>query len=182
MRRVILLVARLYPPWWRARYGAEFEELLREEEPTLAAIVDVVGHAMTVRVRGWAGMQHGGSEMIDAPQRLALVGLALMTPTVVLVTVAVLKYMVGFAGPFDAIEPAMTPIVTHPVGETFFVLAPYVSLLMAAIPVTRLELGWRAGRLGASVRVAAPVLNVGVAALSVLIAGFMLLYWVAENL
>jgi hypothetical protein len=111
-----------------------------------------------------------------------VLGLVVMLPTTVLVTVAVLKYVVGVAGPFDAIEPAMTPIVTHPMGETAFVLAPYLALLLAVIPVTRLGLGWRDGRLSATVQVAAPALNLGVALTSLLLVGFMLLYWVAENL
>lgn len=116
------------------------------------------------------------------PERLALLGLAVMLPTTVLVTVAVLKYVMGVPGPFDAIEPAMTPIVTHPIGETFFVLTPYVALVLAAVPVTRLGLSWRSGRLSANVHVAAPALNLAVVLTSLLLVAFMMLYWVAENL
>lgn len=116
------------------------------------------------------------------PERLALLGLAVMLPTTILVTVVLLKYVVGVAGPFDAIEPAMTPIVTHPIGETFFVLAPYLALLLASVPVTRLGLAWRAGRLSATVQIAAPALNLAVVLTSLLLVGFMMLYWVAENL
>ena len=115
-------------------------------------------------------------------QRLALLGLIVMLPTSILVVAAILKYIIGVDGPFDALEPALTPIVTHPLGETAFVLAPYVALFLALIPVTRLGLGWRTGRLSATMEVNAPALNVVVALASVLLAVFMVLYWVAENL
>jgi hypothetical protein len=113
---------------------------------------------------------------------LGVVGLAIMLPTSVLVAAAALKYILGVDVLFDAIEPAMTPIVTHPLGETFFVLAPYVAFLFAVVPVTRVALGWQAGRLSATVDVRTPALNLAVALLSVALAGFMALYWVAENL
>ena len=116
------------------------------------------------------------------PRRLALLGLIVMLPTSILVVAAILKYIAGLDGPFDALEPALTPIVTHPLGETVFVLAPYVALFLAAVPVTRLGIGWRTGRLSATLEVSAPALNVVVAIASVLLAGFMALYWVAENL
>ncbi len=102
--------------------------------------------------------------------------------TTVLVAVAVLKYVVGLAAPFDAIEPVLTPIVTHPLGETFFVLAPYAALMLVAMPVTRVDLGWRAGRMTATVNVSTPALDVAVAIMSIGLAVFMALYWVAENL
>jgi type IV secretory pathway VirB2 component (pilin) len=105
-----------------------------------------------------------------------------MLPTSALVVAAILKYIIGFDGPFDAKEPALTPIVTHPLGETLIVLAPYVALLLAVVPVTRLGLGWRTGRLSATMEVNAPALNIVVAVASVLLAAFMVLYWVAENL
>lgn len=113
---------------------------------------------------------------------LGMLGLAVVLPTSVLVAAAVLKYIVGVGAIFDALEPAMTPIVTHPLGETFFVLAPYVAFVFAVLPVTRVALGWRAGRLSATIDVRTPALNLAVAVVSVALAGFMALYWVAENL
>ncbi len=113
---------------------------------------------------------------------LGVIGFLVVLPTTVLVAVAVLKYVIGLAAPFDAIEPALTPIVTHPLGETFFVLAPYAALMLVAMPVTRVDLGWRAGRMTATVNVSTPALNVAVAIMSIGLAVFMALYWVAENL
>jgi hypothetical protein len=187
VRRLVLLAVWLYPARWRARYRDEFTELLRQGDTSVDILLDVLVNASRARVRSLrASTLRGGHHMFEGahrhPERFALLGLAVMLPTTLLVTVAVLKYMVGVAGPFDAIEPVMTPLVTHPMGETAFVLAPYVALLLAAIPVTRLGLGWRAGRLSATVQVVAPALNLGVALSSLSLVGFMLLYWVAENL
>ena len=187
MKRLILLAIRIYPAWWRTRYGDEFVGLLRQERASLNILLDVITNALKVRLRGLrpsplSGGQRMFNEVDRHPQLLAVLALAVMLPTSLLVTLAVLKYVVGVAGPFDAIEPAMTPIVTHPLGEAFLVLAPYAALLLAAVPVTRLGLAWRTGRLSATIQVAAPALNVVVVLTSVLLAGFMLLYWVAENL
>ena len=116
------------------------------------------------------------------PVRLALVALAITMPTALFVGVAVLKYVVGVPGPFDAIEPTATPFITHPIGETILVLAPYVAFSLAILPFTRLRLGWREGRLAASAEAAVPVTSLAVGAISAGLIVFMGLYWVAENL
>ena len=116
------------------------------------------------------------------PVRLALVALAITMPTALFVGVAVLKYVLGVPGPFDAIEPTATPFITHPIGETILVLAPYVAFSLAILPFTRLRLGWREGRLAASAEAAVPVTSLAVGAISAGLIVFMGLYWVAENL
>lgn len=185
MRRLTRLAVHLYPAAWRARYGDEFLAMLEQEDAGLSILMDVIAHGVMVRFRPRRERDsYGGNTMVSSsqPQRLALLGLIVMLPTSILVVAAILKYIIGVDGPFDALEPALTPIVTHPLGETVFVLAPYVALFLAMVPVTRLGLGWRTGRLSATMEVNAPALNVGVAVASVLLAVFMVLYWVAENL
>jgi hypothetical protein len=44
-------LVRLYPRDWRARYGAEFGELLDAERMTIALVVDVLFGAVDARVR-----------------------------------------------------------------------------------------------------------------------------------
>ncbi len=105
-----------------------------------------------------------------------------LTPSLVLVTLSVLKYVLGVSAPFDAVEPYVTPWVTHPVGETLVVLAPYVGFVLALLPVLRTQLSWRESRLTATLAISAPMANIAVAALSACVATFMALYWVAENL
>jgi hypothetical protein len=187
VKRLIRLVSLLYPPAWRARYGAEFDSLLREHDASLDTLLDVLANASQARLRSWApGRTQGGHNVPDMFDRragmLGVLGLAIMLPTGLLVAAAVLKYIVGVDVLFDAIEPAMTPIVTHPLGETVFVLAPYVAFVFAVVPVTRVALDWQAGRLSATVNVRTPALNLAVAVVSVALAAFMALYWVAENL
>lgn len=184
MRRLILLAARLHPSWWRVRYGDEFEELLRHERGSAAVLFDVLVNAMRVRLR--TPIPREGGSIVNGstrhPERLAVLGLAILLPSATLVTIAVLKYVFGVAGPFDAIEPSLTPIVTHPVGETVFILAPYGALLLAALPVTRLAVSARTSGMKATIEIAAPLVNVLVALASVLVAAVMLVYWLAENL
>ena len=184
MKRLIMLAARLHPWWWRTRYGHEFEELLGRSPASAAVLVDVLINAMRVRLRAVLPSK-GGSLMTGHarhPERLAMLGLAILLPSATLVTMAVLKYIFGVAGPFDAIEPSLTPIVTHPVGETFFILAPYLALLLAALPVTRLAVSARTGGMRATIEIAAPLVNVTVAMASVVVAAVMVVYWLAENL
>lgn len=186
MKRLIRLLSLLYPPAWRARYGAEFDALLREHDGSLDTLLDVLANAWRARVRSWAPRSTLVQDVPAGTYRgagmLGALGLVIMLPTTVLVVAAVLKYIVGVGVLFDALEPVMTPIVTHPLGETFFVLAPYVAFVFAVVPVARVALGWQAGRLSATVEVRTPALNLAVALMSVSLAGFMAFYWVAENL
>jgi MFS family permease len=50
-RRARLLV-RLYPAWWRARYGEEFHGLLADHGLSLRCVGDVASAAVVARVRG----------------------------------------------------------------------------------------------------------------------------------
>jgi hypothetical protein len=53
MRRVLKLLARLYPADWRARYGAEYEALLEEREPRWRDVFDVMWAAMKMHMTTW---------------------------------------------------------------------------------------------------------------------------------
>lgn len=177
MKRLLRLALLLYPRSWRDRYGDEFELLLAQVAPSWRVVLDTASSALVARARSLS------LEAIRARARtLAVVALAIVLPTTTLVVVAVLKYIAGIPGPFDALEPSVTPLVTHPLGETVFVLAPYVGLLLAVLPVTRVELGWRDQRVAASVHVVAPAVNLFAAALCAALIVVMILYWVAENL
>ncbi len=113
--------------------------------------------------------------------RFGAAAVLLALPTGILVTLSVLKYVLGVVGPFDAIEPTVSPLVTHPLGETVVILAPYAALLLAAAPVTRLRLGRQEGRLNVGVEVSAPALNVLAATLSAALIATMLVYYLLEN-
>lgn len=181
MKTLMRLALRLYPDGWRRRYGTEVEQLIEDSRGSAVDLIDLVAHApMTTTLQHEVSRMNG--RLAIHPTRLALVAALVVLPTAVLVGVAVLKYILGVPGPFDAIEPTVTPIVTHPIGETIFVLAPYVAFVLAVVPFTRLRLDMRDGRLAASAEASVPVANVLIGAVSAALIVFMGLYWVAENL
>jgi hypothetical protein len=76
MKRLILMAARLYPAWWRRRYGAEFDALLQEMQPTWREVVDVFRGALIMHVKnlalvpvlcGVAGVIAGGIVALRTP-------------------------------------------------------------------------------------------------------------------
>jgi hypothetical protein len=187
MRRVLVLLIRLYPRRWRERYEGEMLALLEASDPRPADVVDLVAWS----VRAWIGSRPselvGGTlAVLDRSSayagRLALVGLLVLLPTMTLILLSILKYMLGIPGPFDAMEPAVTPFVTNPLGETVVTLAPYVALLLALVPTVRVDVRWRESRLAGSIAFSAPAASVLLAGASTAVAGVMILYWVAENL
>lgn len=181
MKTLMRLALRLYPDAWRRRYGPEVEQLIDDGRASPGDLVDLVAHAPSTKTLQDEVMRMNG-RLTAHPLRLAIIAAVIMLPTAFLVGIAVLKYIVGVPGPFDSIEPTVTPIVTHPLGETILVLAPYVAFLLAIVPFTRLRVGWREGRLAASAEAAVPLTNLVVGALSAALIVFMGLYWVAENL
>ena len=50
MKTLIRWAAKLYPPEWHNRYGAEFDALLDDISPSLEDLCNVLGHALRVRV------------------------------------------------------------------------------------------------------------------------------------
>jgi len=65
-RRIARWLVRLYPPQWRARYGEEFEALLRDSRGGFRASINVIWSALCERVAtkqtlGVAMLQHPNS-------------------------------------------------------------------------------------------------------------------------
>ncbi|HEY4363364.1 MAG TPA: hypothetical protein VGN17_20530 [Bryobacteraceae bacterium] len=54
MKPLIRLAAKLYPPRWRQRYGAEFEALLDDTNPDLKTALDVFSGAISMQIRTWS--------------------------------------------------------------------------------------------------------------------------------
>lgn len=187
MRRCIGLMLWLYPRSWMRRYGDEFRQLLDDTPATPHTALDVARHGLMLHGRlaprsALHLIESGGNTMRNHPQRSAALAAAVLLPTAFLIGVAVLKYVVGVAAPFDAIEPAMTPLVTHPLGETVLTLAPYLALVLAGVPVVRSVPRLDHGRLVGTLSLEAPLVNIVIATLSAAIALFMAVYRVTENL
>jgi ABC-type transporter Mla subunit MlaD len=52
MKRAMKLLARLYPSSWRERYGAEFEALLEDANPSAWHAIDVLWGALKMQLTG----------------------------------------------------------------------------------------------------------------------------------
>jgi hypothetical protein len=51
--RLTKWAARLYPRWWRERYGEEFAALLEDARPGIGGVLDIAKGAMAMRMRTW---------------------------------------------------------------------------------------------------------------------------------
>ena len=182
MRRLMAWAATLYPAAWRRRYGDEMHALIEETHPSARAVVDIARAAAAAQVASLTGGDPMTERLAPHAIRFAVAAAVLILPTAFLVAISLLKYVFGVPAPFDAVEPVASPIVLHPIGETFLILAPYVALLLAAVPVTRIRLGRHGGRLSGSLQVEAPFLNVVVVLASAALIVFMAAYWLVENL
>ncbi|MEO8100156.1 MAG: hypothetical protein ABI811_20820 [Acidobacteriota bacterium] len=52
--RLNYFVARLYPKWWRDRYGEEFAALLEDARPGLAGTFDICKGALAMQLTNWS--------------------------------------------------------------------------------------------------------------------------------
>ena len=181
MKTLMRIALRFYPTAWRRRYENEVRQLIEDGHASPFDLADLVAHApLVATVRGEFSTVK--INLVTHPTRVALVALAIMFPTAVLVVLAVLKYVLGVPGPFDSIEPGATPFVTNPIGETVLILAPYVAFGLAVVPFTRLQVGWTQGRLAARADASVPLTSLVVGVMSVALIVVMAIYWIAENL
>ena len=47
MKRLAILIARLYPLAWRRRYGQELDPLIEDSKPGLSGLIDMLKGALT---------------------------------------------------------------------------------------------------------------------------------------
>jgi hypothetical protein len=52
MKRLALHLTRLYPRWWRARYGRELEALIEDTKLTCRDLFDLMAAAFKTRIKG----------------------------------------------------------------------------------------------------------------------------------
>ena len=181
VKTLMRLVLRFYPTPWRRRFENEVRQLIEDGHASPFDLADLVVHApLVATIREEISIVR--IHLATHPNRVALVALAIMLPTAVLVVVSVLKYVLGVPGPFDSIESGATPFVTNPIGETVLILAPYVALGLAVLPFTRLRVGWTEGRIAAGAEASVPLTSLVVGVMSVALIVVMAIYWIAENL
>jgi uncharacterized membrane protein HdeD (DUF308 family) len=57
MRRLIEFFAKLYPKWWRDRYGVEFDALLEDAGASVQTAFNVFSGAFLMQLRTWANVE-----------------------------------------------------------------------------------------------------------------------------
>ncbi|HUQ78056.1 MAG TPA: hypothetical protein VM427_04190 [Patescibacteria group bacterium] len=181
MKLLMRLVLFLYPSAWRKRYGAEINQLINDGRTSRADLVDLVAHVpIRSTIQGEASTM---TRYLSAhPVAAGSIAFLVMIPSAALVAGSLLKYIGGISAPFDAIEPAMTPLLASPMGDKLLLLAPCAAFALAILPFARLRVGRRHGRLAASGEVALPFLNVAVGLVAAALVAIMGLYGLAENL
>jgi hypothetical protein len=192
VKRLLAAALRLYPASWRRRYGGEVEALVEDSTSVgWADIFDLATAGLSKRfhelARRASTRSHGGLHlMLEQPSRrpraFALAAVAVLAPSATFVVLALLKYVGGVAGPFDAIEPAAMPILATPAGNATLTLAPYFALVLAVVPVVRPHIRWTKGQVAGDVELSVPVANAAAAILSLTCIAVMAVYWLAENL
>jgi hypothetical protein len=181
VKLLMRLALSMYPSAWRKRYGMEIKQLIEDGHTSSADLVDLIAHApIRSTIQGEAATMT--RYLAAHPVTTGLVALIAMIPTAALVSASLLKYIGGISAPFDAIEPAMTPLVTNPLGEKFLLLAPYGAFAVAILPFVRVRLGRRDGRLAGVGEITLPYLNVAIGLVAAALVAIMGIYWLAENL
>lgn len=181
-------LVRLYPPRWRRRYEAEFVALLEDVRPRGLALVNVLVGALLAHFAPppddlGAAQPVGGIDVTRAfppPARqtaFALAALALLVPTIVFLSLAVLKYWLALDAPFDA----ALPVFQSPVVEQLVVAGPFLALPISTLPVVRVDVRWEGGWINGSLEWRARALNIIVSALSAALIVVLLVYFLIEN-
>jgi len=183
---VIALLLRLYPRAWRDRYGEELADLVGETGLTPAAAVDMARGAVTE----WAVVARDALNGVTTmtigpawrhPSSWALIGLALLVPTMLFVVLSILTYQLGVSGLAGLMDPVNRWLNTQRVLDLVLVAAPVVALLLAAAPLIRVELRSQADGREAVLGLRLKGLNVAVGLLAPLIGGLLLGHIVFES-
>jgi hypothetical protein len=165
---------RLYPAWWRRRYGEEVEAVLEELEPTPRLAIDLVRGA----VDAWIHPRRG-ARMTEPYRRVPAIPayLALLAPTLFLFTV-LLKYGLGVPRPFDRLEGFWTSAV----GEAVVLAGPVLALALSALAIVRVDLHREEASLVGRLSLRFSARHLVVLVLSLAFLALFGVYFVSENL
>ena len=189
MRRLL----RLYPAAWRERYEEELGDLLAELPATPSGVLDLIRCALLERSRArWRitrthPIPAGDQPMFDHPLHrhptsLALLGLLLVTPTLVFVVVSVLAYQLAVPGLGALVTPVISSVASAPWIDVLLLTAPFAAALLAVVPLVGVQGGRTDGALRVTLSLRARALNVTVLVLSILLGGLLLGYLLTEFL
>jgi hypothetical protein len=183
---MIDLLLRLYPARWRERYGDELRALVVDTGLSPRVALDLISAAARERQRSAALALAGGVTMTFGPASrhpttAALLAAAVLAPTAVFVTGSLLAYGLGISAFIGTMESANAWLTSQPrFVDLLLVLAPAVALLVAVVPLVRLELTTgKDGEIVIGVRMRA--LNVIVGLLALIVGAFLVSHIVAES-
>lgn len=183
MIRILLLA---YPAAWRSRYGAELEQLVDDSGLNPAAALDIVRAGLSERRRSMTQSHLGGTGMLIGPayrhpSRLAILALVVLAPTLVFVVGSLLAYQLGVQALVGPMESANALLNGQRFLDLILVLSPAIALLLALVPLVRLDFRTsnvgREAVLGLRLRAA----NVALGLAAVAIGGLLLWHIVFES-
>jgi hypothetical protein len=185
---------RLYPPAWRARYGAEMADLLDELPSGPGVALDLVrgagqAHLKAVTDRIAPSLQTAGGPPMTTQllQRhstaLAILALVLVAPTLTLVAASVLAYQVGLPGLAATVEPFIEALDTAPrIVDLWLLGAPFLAFLIAVVPLFGASLARVDGELRLTLALRPRLLNLLIAVVALGAGGMLVGHIVAEFL
>lgn len=184
---MIRLLLWLYPVDWRERYGDELRDLVAETGLGPRSAFDIVRAAAHERQRQVALAFTGGATVTIGPAwrhptGWALTGAVLMTPTVLFVLGSLLAYQLGIGALGAAMESANAWLAGQPrIVDLALVLAPLLALLVAVVPLVRLEL--RQGQSGreAVIAIRLRIANLAVGVIAVAVGALLVWHIVVES-
>jgi hypothetical protein len=183
---------RLYPPAWRARYGAEMADLLDELPSGPGIAIDLVrgagqAHLQATTDRMAPSLQTAGGPPMTTqplqrhPTALAILALVLAAPTILMVAASFLAYQVGLPALAATIEPLMKALDDQPrIVDLWLLGAPFLAFLIAAAPLFGASLGRVDGELRLTLAFRPRLLNVVIALVALGVGGMLVAHIVAE--
>lgn len=140
---MIRLLLRAYPAAWRDRYGAELEQLAADSGLSAGTAIDIVRAGLNERQRSVA-RSLGGTTMLLGPayrhpDRLALLSLIVVTPTLLFVVGSLLAFQLGIQALVGPMESAAALLNGVNFLDLLLVIAPALALALAILPLVRLD-------------------------------------------
>ncbi len=184
---MIRLLLRLYPGDWRARYGDELRDLVAETGLGSRTALDIVRAAAHERQRQIALALTGGATVTIGPawrhpSGWALTGVALMAPTALFVLGSLLAYQLGIGAANLAMESANSWLAAQPrIVDLALVLAPLLALLVAVVPLVRLEVRQGEGGREATIAIRLKLLNLAVGIVALAVGALLVWHIVVES-
>ena len=175
-RAVIRWLLRLYPAGWRSRYGDEVAQLVTDAGGlTVGTGINLIQGGLRERGREFRNDLIGGGGMTIGPAYrhptgLALLGLVVLGPVLLVVVGSLLVYQLGIGALQQPMDSLNAWLSTAPrFVDLLLVLSPAIALCIAAAPLLRFDVtsdtSGREAHLGVRLRAANVV--VGLLALGI---------------